>query len=65
MVSHLKNALADVQMGLEEIQAISNGLTGKLHIGVMEEFDTYHVVQTSLIEYAKNHQRKDSAAEKR
>ncbi len=55
MVSHLKNALADVQMGLEEIQAISNGLTGKLHIGVMEEFDTYHVVQTYLIEFSKQY----------
>ena len=55
MVSHLKNSLAEIEAGLEKIQASSNGITGKLHIGVMEGFESDHRILKPLVEFGKQY----------
>lgn len=55
MVSHLKNSLAEIEAGFEEIRASSNGITGKLNIGVLEGFETDHRVLTPLVEFGKQY----------
>lgn len=55
MVSHLKNSLAEIEAGLEEIQASSNGITGKLNIGVLEGFESDHRVLSPLVEFSKQY----------
>lgn len=55
MVSHMKNALDEIQNAMSEIRESSNGITGKLNIGVMEEFDTDHRLLMPLIEFSKQY----------
>jgi DNA-binding transcriptional LysR family regulator len=55
MVSHLKKSLEEIEAGLEEIQASSNGITGKLNIGVLEGFETEPRVLKLLVEFGKKY----------
>ncbi len=55
MVSHLRNSLAEIQAGFDEIHAISNGITGKINIGVLEGFEQDTRVVSSLVEFGKKY----------
>ncbi len=55
MVSHLRNSLAEIQAGLDEIHAISSGITGKINIGVLEGFEQDERVVEPLVNFGKQY----------